>query len=74
MAVSEGLKEQLVKTAADTSIAAPALTAPFWWTMFDGVTHVLLVLGGLVLLYLRIRMALDERKTRRGYRRRASDK
>jgi len=71
--MSDGLKDQLVKTAADASLAVPALTSPFWWSLFDGVTHVLLVLGGLVLLYLRIRTALDERKSRRGYRRRASD-
>lgn len=68
-----GDDHQVAKLALDAGVALPALTSPVWWDAFDAVTHVLLVLGGLFLLYLRIRIALDERKSRRGHRRRASD-
>jgi hypothetical protein len=71
--MADGLHEQAVKTSIDTAIALPALSSPFWWGLFDGVTHAMLALGGLFLLYVRIRIALDERKSRRGHKRRVSD-
>lgn len=64
---------QAAKVTLDAMLAIPAMTSPAWWSLFDGVTHVLLVLGGLILLALRINIAWNERKSRRGHRRRAGD-
>jgi hypothetical protein len=48
------------RAAFDTTIAAGALSWPWWVRMFDGAGYWLTLIGGLILLFLRIALALKE--------------
>lgn len=49
----------------DSAIAAGAVTAPWWLWWFDHGTHIVLVIGGLILLALRILIAWREWREKR---------
>lgn len=52
---------------ADYAIGGAATTAPFWMPYFNDVSHVLLVVGGLFLVFVRGAIAWREwRSKRRG--------
>lgn len=65
--------QNAVKVGLDATLAVPALTAPAWWPYVDWLGHVVLLIGGLVLLGYRIVIAHGEYKSRRGRRRRRTD-
>jgi hypothetical protein len=62
---------ELHSLATDAAIATPAITAPWWLPSFNSGIQELMLIGGFILLALRIAVALRELF---GRRRRATDR
>ena len=51
--------------AVDAAIALPAITIPAWWPFVNEAMHVILLLGGVALVWLRIALAIRDLRSRR---------
>lgn len=59
-------QQETAKHALDSAIGAGALSSPWWLPVFNTWTNVALVLGGIILLGLRIAIAWREWRSKRG--------
>ena len=53
---------------AEIAVAATAISTPWWWAYVDTFAHMILVVGGVVLLLLQIAWRITHWKTPPGNR------